>query len=177
MFIFKSSSSSSYLHLQVIFILIWIIITKSRSSVGHHHRCYLLILLVIGSSTEPTLFHVGCRPSLHVGLFQHLYLTLSQNVPPSTYNLLCRNQSYNHSTHISPCGNTSHNPIRNFQHSHLTMRGTNLVIYVRKAQHLHSTMRGTNPTYMLKGICTYIWSCRNQSYNHLRMALHLHLIM
>ena len=33
-----------------------------------------MILLIIGSSTEPALFHVGCRPSLHVGLFQHLYL-------------------------------------------------------------------------------------------------------
>ena len=27
-----------------------------------------MILLVIGSSTEPTLIHVGCRPTHHVGL-------------------------------------------------------------------------------------------------------------
>ena len=54
----------------------WINI-KSRSSLDHHHhyfvylnqRCYLSILLIIGSSTEPTLFHVGCRPSIHVGLY------------------------------------------------------------------------------------------------------------
>ena len=54
----------------------WIIITGSRSSLDldHHHWCYLMILLVTGSSTEPTPFHVGCRPSLHVGLLQHLYL-------------------------------------------------------------------------------------------------------
>ena len=42
--------------------------------------CYLSILLVIVSSTDPTLFHVGCRPILHVGLhiIQHLYLTQSE---------------------------------------------------------------------------------------------------
>ena len=40
--------------------------------------CYLSILLVIGSSTEPTLFHDGCKPSLHVGihLLQCLYRTM-----------------------------------------------------------------------------------------------------
>ena len=85
-FSISSESSSSPRHLQVIFIWIWII-TGSRSSsldldhhwiwiisgsrtslLDHHHGCYLLILLVIGSSTEPALFHVGCRSSLHVGL-------------------------------------------------------------------------------------------------------------
>ena len=78
------SSGSSYLHLQVIFIFkssssldldhLWIWnINGSRSSLlDHHHRCYLLILLVTGSSTEPTLFHAGCRPSLHVGLLTAL---------------------------------------------------------------------------------------------------------
>ena len=53
----------------------WIII-KFGSSVDHHHHrstisinwCYLSILLVTGNSIEPALFHVGCRPSLHVGL-------------------------------------------------------------------------------------------------------------
>ena len=34
--------------------------------------CYLSILLVIGSSTDPSLFHVGCRPILHVGLYQKI---------------------------------------------------------------------------------------------------------
>ena len=63
----------------------WTIITRSRSSLGHHHWCYLMILLVTGSSTEPALFHAGCRPSLHVGLLQRLYITLSQNGPPNTY--------------------------------------------------------------------------------------------
>ena len=105
--IFKSSSSSSHIHLQVIFIFgsgsssldldhhsIWIIIGSGSSlnldhqwiwiitagsSLLDHHGCYLMILLVTGSSTEPALFHVGCRPSLHVGLLQRLYLTSSQN--------------------------------------------------------------------------------------------------
>ena len=73
----------------------WIII-KAISSLDHHYYsvisikwCYLSILLVTGSSTEPTLFHAGCRPSLHVGLLlalisspklewtaQHLYLIM-----------------------------------------------------------------------------------------------------
>ena len=105
-FIFKSSSSLGHHHLHVIFISgfgssldldhhhsIWIItwsessldhhlwiwiIPLSRSSLlDHHHKCYLFILLVTGISTEPALFHASCRPSLHVGLLQHLYLTLS----------------------------------------------------------------------------------------------------
>ena len=48
----------------------WIIITGSGSSLDlDQHWCYLMILLVIGSSTEPALFHAGCRPTLHVGLY------------------------------------------------------------------------------------------------------------
>ena len=88
-YVFKSSSSTSHLHIQVIFTWIWIItrsrsssldldhhsiwiiITRSRSSLlDHHHGCYLMILLIIGISIEPALFHVSCRPILHVGLHQ-----------------------------------------------------------------------------------------------------------
>ena len=69
--IIKSSSSSH--HHQV-----WII-TESSSSLDHHwiiittsaipnKWCYLSIILIIGSSTEPALFHAGCRHSLHVGI-------------------------------------------------------------------------------------------------------------
>ena len=87
-FFFKSSSSRDLDHhcikfgssLSLDHHHIWII-TWSRSSSSldhhHHHRCYLSILLVIGSSTEPALFHAGCRPRLQVGILQHLYLTLS----------------------------------------------------------------------------------------------------
>ena len=76
--IFKSSSSSNILHLQVLFFfkssssldldhpLIWII--SVGSSILNLHRFYLMILLFTRSSIEPTLFHVGCRPSHHVGL-------------------------------------------------------------------------------------------------------------
>ena len=31
-------------------------------------------------------------------------------------------------------------------------------------------MRGTNPTCMFERACTHIWSSRNQSYSHIRMA-------
>ena len=62
------------------------IITRSQSSLDLDHPwCYLMILLVTGSSTEPALFHARYRPSLHVGLLQHLYLTLSHNGPPNIY--------------------------------------------------------------------------------------------
>ena len=72
-FIFKLSSPSSHLHHWIWIITqsgsslehhhsIWIITTGS-SSLDHHHGCYLLILLVTGSSIEPALFHAGCRPS------------------------------------------------------------------------------------------------------------------
>ena len=139
-------------------------------------------------------------------------------------------------SHIWPCGNTSHNPFRKAQHSHLIMRemnpefmlerlctyiwpceepiqhtrqkGSALTfdharnqsnIHVERALHLHLTMRGTNPAYMSKRLLapgwgflvtdqvppfsqrmeskTYIWSCGNTSLNHIRMALHLYLIM
>ena len=47
-----------------------IIITRSRSSldIDQYHEFYIMILLVTGISIEPSLFHVGCRPSHHVGL-------------------------------------------------------------------------------------------------------------
>ena len=64
--IIKYGSSLDLDHHQV-----WIIIIDAILE-----WCYLLILLITGSSTDPTLFHAGCRPTLHVGL-QHLYLTLS----------------------------------------------------------------------------------------------------
>ena len=56
----KSGSSSKPDHHCII-----IIITASAISIKW---CYLSILLVRGSSTEPTLFHASCRPSPYVGL-------------------------------------------------------------------------------------------------------------
>ena len=91
------------------------------------------------------------------------------------------------------------------QSSHLCQKGPALTsdhernqssIHVRKALHLHLTMRGTNPTYMSKGLYTYICpfeepiqhTCqkgsaltsnheRNISIIHVRRDLHLHLTM
>ena len=81
--------------------------------------------------------------------------------------------------------------IRKAQHLHLAMWGTNppcqkalhlhLTTNVRKDQHLYLTMQGTNPSCrkgsaltsvqpMIEKACTHIWSCRNQSYNHIRKA-------
>ena len=86
-------SSSSHLHHQVIFIKsgssldldhYWIIIIITASTISIKW-CYLCILLIIGSSIKPTLFHVGCKPSLHVflHLLQHLYLTMGGTHPSS----------------------------------------------------------------------------------------------
>ena len=36
---------------------------------------------------------------------------------------------------------------------------------------------GANPTVISEWICTYIWSCGNQSHSHIRINLHLYLTM
>ena len=36
---------------------------------------------------------------------------------------------------------------------------------------------GTHPTITSEWLCTYIWSCGNTSCNHIKMELHLYLIM
>ena len=111
----------------------WIIITGSRSSLDiitrsgssldlDHHWCYIMILLIIGSSTEPALFHAGCRPSLHVGLLQHLYLTCSSERP---------------NTNINPGGNTSYHNDGGSLHFH---PGWNTSYHNDgRASHLHSS--------------------------------------
>ena len=79
------------------------------------------------------------------------------------------------------------------QYLHPTM-GDPAGHHVKKALHLHIIMGGPNPTTMSEGLCTYIlpWEepilppCqkgfaltsnhgRNQSYHHVRKALHLHM--
>ena len=97
------------------------------------------------------------------------------------------------STHIWPCGNTSHNLLKKDQHSHLTtnvrkaqdlhstIRGTNppcqkdlhlhLTTNVRKAQHLYSTMQGTNPSCQKGSALTSNNQCQKGSaliFNHAR---------
>ena len=69
------------------------IITRSGSSLDlDHHWCYLMILLIIGSSTEPALFHADCRPTHHVGLHPALTsdLLVIKAHPALTYDLLVR---------------------------------------------------------------------------------------
>ena len=74
----------------------WIIITGFGSSLDlDHHWCYLMILLVIGSSTEPALLHVGCRPTHHVGLHPALTsdLLVRKACPTLTFHHVV---NYNH---------------------------------------------------------------------------------
>ena len=75
-----------------------------------------MILLVIGSSTEPTLFHAICRPSHHVGI--HLALTsdllIRKACPTLTSDLLVRKaHPALTSDHV-----VNYNHIRKAQHSH-----------------------------------------------------------
>ena len=145
---------------------------SGTSLLDHHHGCYLLILLVIGSSIEPTFFHAGCRPSLHVDLFQHLYLTLSKNGPPNTYIWSCRNQSYNHirkarpaltSYHVGTHPTTlSERPNTHIWQPMLERLSTYIwpceepILHAERALHLHLIIIGTNPTIASEWICTYI---------------------
>ena len=104
-----------------------IIITASAISIKW---CYLFILPVTGSSIEPSIFHVGCRHSLHVGLhcLQHIYLTMELTMSE-----------------------------RPAQHLHLTMGGTHpRTMLERHDQHSHLTMGGTHPKPMSERPNTHI---------------------
>ena len=113
--VFITGSSSKLDHYWIIIITAYAISIK---------WCYLLILLVTGSYTEPTLFHVGFRPILHVGLhlLQHLYLTMGGTHPTSMLE-------------------------RPAQHLYLTMRGTHLAYMLERLctyiwpckEHIHHT--------------------------------------
>ena len=131
----KSGSSSKLDHHWII------IITASALSINW---CYLSILLVIGSSTELALLHVGCRPSLHVGLhiLQHLYLTMGGTHPTSILD-------GPPNTYILPWRNTSSIRVRKDRRTLRSNHGRNTSnIHIRKAQHSHMTMGGTHPASM-----------------------------
>ena len=133
----------------------WIII-KSGSSLDHHQSwiitaftisinwCYLSILLIIGSSTKPTLFHVGCRPSLHVGhhLLQHLYMIQSERLAQHLY--LTMGGTYPRTM-----------PERPSQHLHLTMGGTHPPP-CQKGSSLTSDHGRNKSTTMSESLNTYI---------------------
>ena len=127
-FIFKSSSSRSGSSLNLdhrhwIWIIseasylyldhpsIWIIST--RSSTLNLHRCYLVILLVTGSFTEPSLFHAGCRASHHVGLLQRLYLTYSSEWLAQHLHMTYSFERHTQHLHLT------YSSKRHTQHSHL----------------------------------------------------------
>ena len=57
-----------------------------------HHWCYIMIILVTGSSIEPSLFHASCRPTHHVGLRPALTfdLLVRKALPALTSDLLIR---------------------------------------------------------------------------------------
>ena len=140
----------------------WIIIIIIASTISIKW-CYLFIFLITEISTEPALFHVGCRPSLHVGLIQCLYLTLSQNGPPSTY--------------IWPWEEHIQHHVRKAQHSHPIMGGTYpRTILVSLSTHIWSWEEHIQEPYR-KGSTLTSDHGRNTSKNHIRKAQHLYLTM
>ena len=126
----------------------------------HHRKFY----------KDDPFFHVGCRPSLHVGLhlLQHLYLTMGGTHPTTMSERLAQHShltmggthpttmSKRPSTHIRPWEEHIQEPYRKgsaliSEHGRNTSKN-----HVRKAQHLYLTMGGTHPRTMLERINTYI---------------------
>ena len=144
----------------------WIIIIIAPAILSKW--CYLSILLVIGSSTEPSLFHVGCRPSLHVGLhlLQHLYLNMGGTHPaiiserPNTHIWPWEAQPATLSewpiTYIRPWEEHIPQPCRKGS-TLISNHGRNTSCnHVRMAQHSHLTMGVTHPKTMSEWTSTYI---------------------
>ena len=72
-------------------------------------------------------------------------------------------------THIWPCRNTYHNPVRKAQHSHLTMRGTNPALMLERFRTYIQHMQGTNPTHVFeKALHLHLTHVRNQSNIHVQ---------
>ena len=147
-----------------------VIITGSRSSLDldhhhwisiitghHHHGCYLMILLVTGSSTKLSLFHAGCRPSHHVGLHPALTsdLLVRKVCPVLTSDHVGTNPiiiSKRPSTHI-------HQHDRNSNYYHLwngsaltttSIIGTQTTIICGRATTLTYEYVGTHPSVTLE---------------------------
>ena len=129
-----------------------------------------MILLVTGSSTDPAIFHAGCRPIQHVGLrptltFDHVgtnpIIISERKLPALTYDHVVT-----YPTILSERPNTyiwSTNERRKAQHLHLGMQGTNPPC--QKAPTFISDQPMIEERHN-----TYIWSTHDQ-----RKALHLHL--
>ena len=88
----------------------WIITWFGWSSILDHHH-----MLSRFFSSQEVLQSQSCRPTLHVGLHQRLYLTLKSEWPAQLLCLTSSCQKGTPNTHIWP------HLIRKAQHSHLTM--------------------------------------------------------
>ena len=130
-----------------------------------------MILLFIGISTEPTLFHVGCRFRLHVGILQCLYMTLSQNGQHSHMTM--------RGTHPTPCqkgtsltftGMIGHNYYHLWKG--MTLTSTSMVghtyYHLWKGSTLTSiSMMGHNYYHLWKGSALTSTSMIGHNYYHL----------
>ena len=99
--IIKSGSSSQLDHH-----LIWIIIKSGSSSHMDHHLIWMIItfyLIMVLSrffSSQEVLQSHPCRPTLHVGIHQCLYLTLKLEWPTQLLHLISSCQKGTPNTHI-----------------------------------------------------------------------------
>ena len=96
--------------------------------------------LVIGSSTEPSLFHAGCRPTYHVGLRPALEsdLLVRKACPALTSDLLVRKARPTlTSDHV-----VNYTHIRKAPHSHLSWKELNPLTIIEWPA-LTSDMEGT----------------------------------
>ena len=117
--------------------------------------CYLMILLIIGSSTEPAFFHAGCRPSHHVGLLQHLYLTYSSEWP--TQHLHLTYSSERHALTSELVGTKSYILARMAPSPKLSYLVIDQVPpFPEWHSALTSDMEGTNPLTMTEWLSPYI---------------------
>ena len=98
--IIKSGSSS-----QLDRHLIWIVIKSGSTHLDHHQVqiiiiCYLTMVLSQFFSSQEVLQSQSCRPTLHVGLHQRLYLTLKSEWPAQLLHLTSSCQKGTPNTHI-----------------------------------------------------------------------------
>ena len=112
-----------------------------------------MILLVIGSSTEPALFHAGCRPCPQVGLLPALIsgLLVRKARPALTSDLLIRKA---HPT-LTSDHVVNYNHIRNAPHSHLSWKELNPLTMTEWLS-LTSYMEGTESSHHDRMAYTHI---------------------
>ena len=117
--------------------------------------CYL----VIGSSTETTLFHASCRPSHQVGVHPALISDLLVRKARPTLT----------SDHV-----VTYNHIRKALHSHLTWKELN-PLTMTEWPTLTFDMEGIESSHHDRMARTYIWHGRNWILSPWHNGPHLHL--